>query len=169
MIRPATEQDFDAIHSVINDSATAYKDVIPADRWHDPYMTNDELNRQMGEGVKFSCFIDNGRIIGVMGIQDRGDVDLIRHAYVLTSNRRQGVGNLLIRHLLRDRTKPVLVGTWKDASWAVSFYEKHGFTCLSDDEKNRLLRTYWSIPERQVETSVVLADGQYFAEKTRVP
>lgn len=162
MIRVATENDFNAIYTVINDAAIAYKGIIPEDRWHEPYMTKQELEQQIKEGVLFSCFLDDGKIIGVMGIQDKGDVDLIRHAYVLTTQRKRGIGSLLIHHLLKDKKKPMLIGTWKAATWAIDFYKKHGFNLVTEEEKNVLLKTYWNIPDRQVETSVVLADKSYF-------
>lgn len=161
MIREGRPEDFDEILSIINDAAIAYKGIIPPDRWHEPYMSSDELKTQIEEGVRFSCYVDDNQIVGVMGIQDRRDVDLIRHAYVRTKQRKSGIGTQLLRELLRHSDKPVLIGTWKAADWAIKFYEKHGFALVDDEEKNRLLRTYWVIPERQVETSVVLADEKY--------
>jgi N-acetylglutamate synthase-like GNAT family acetyltransferase len=161
MIRNATEKDFDAIYTVINDAAIAYKGIIPADRWHEPYMPKEELKTQIEAGVRFSCYIDDNKIIGVMGIQDKKEVYLIRHAYVLTSQRSKGIGTLLLQDLIKDSGKPILIGTWKAADWAIRFYEKHGFSLISEEEKNRLLKTYWNIPTRQVETSVVLADANY--------
>jgi N-acetylglutamate synthase-like GNAT family acetyltransferase len=161
MIRKGTAKDFDEILSIINDAAVAYKGVIPADRWHDPYMTKKELQLQIEEGVRFSCYVENQRIVGVMGIQDRNDVDLIRHAYVRTAQRKSGIGTLLLLELINSSAKPVLIGTWKAAQWAIRFYQKHGFTLVNDDEKNRLLKKYWVIPDRQVETSVVLVDEKY--------
>lgn len=156
MIRPCRPDDLPEIHAIINDAAEAYRGVIPADRWHDPYMPMEELQRQVAEGVRFHGWEEGGRLEAVMGIQDVKDVALIRHAYVRTASRRKGLGGRLIDRLLEGVTKPVLVGTWADAVWAVRFYEKHGFVGTTADEKNRLLRTYWNIPERQVETSVVL-------------
>ncbi len=161
MIRTAFDDDFEAIFAVINDAAIAYKGVIPADRWHEPYMTREELNAQMAEGVVFSCYIDNDEVIGVMGIQDKTDVTLIRHAYVRTTQRSKGIGTLLLRELIRDSPKPILIGTWKAAAWAISFYERNGFCLVDEEEKNRLLKKYWAIPDRQIETSVVLADEKY--------
>lgn len=161
MIRLATEKDFDSIHTVINDAAIAYKGIIPTDRWHEPYMPKEELKAQIEDGVEFSCYVDEGQVIGVMGIQDKKDVYLIRHAYVKTSQRNKGIGTLLLRELTKDSEKPILIGTWKAAEWAIRFYEKHGFSLVSEEEKNRLLKKYWTIPDRQVETSVVLADGKY--------
>jgi N-acetylglutamate synthase-like GNAT family acetyltransferase len=161
MIRDATENDFNDIYNIINDAAIAYKGIIPEDRWHEPYMTREELQAQIEDGVKFSCYIDNDRVVGVMGIQDRNELNLIRHAYVLTKERNKGIGPILIHELLKDSKKPMLIGTWKAAKWAINFYERHGFSIVSDEEKNILLRKYWNIPDRQVETSVVLADTKY--------
>ncbi len=161
MIRNATEEDFDEIYNVINDAAIAYKGIIPADRWHEPYMTKEELKIQTEDGVRFLCYVDDDKIIGVMGIQDKGDVNLIRHAYVITSQRKKGIGKILLRELIKDSEKLILIGTWRAAYWAIAFYEKHGFTLVSEEEKNILLRKYWNIPNRQVETSVVLADPKY--------
>lgn len=161
MIRKGTDEDFEEIFNIINDAAIAYKGVIPPDRWHEPYMTKEELKAQIEDGVRFSCYVDNNAIIGVMGIQEKTDVELIRHAYVRTKQRNKGIGTLLIRELIKDSTKPIFVGTWKAANWAISFYEKHGFYLVDEEEKNRLLRKYWAIPERQVETSVVLVDENY--------
>jgi len=167
MIRLGTDKDFDEIFSIINDGAIAYKGVIPEDRWHDPYMTKEELKREIDDGVRFSCYLDNDEIIGVMGIQDRGDVELIRHAYVRTTKRNKGIGTILLLELTRNATKPILIGTWKAATWAIGFYEKHGFSVVDEDEKNRLLKRYWSIPDRQVETSVVLKQTKYVCNPHR--
>ena len=161
MIRKGTDEDFEEIFAIINDAAIAYKGVIPPDRWHEPYMTKEELQAQIEEGVRFSCYVDNNELIGVMGIQDKTDVELIRHAYVRTKQRNKGIGTLLFQQLIRDSTKPILIGTWKAADWAIRFYEKHGFRLVEEEEKNRLLKKYWAIPDRQVETSVVLVDGRY--------
>ena len=124
-------------------------------------MTRAELQTQIEEDVRFSCFVDDNEIIGVMGIQDKTEVALIRHAYVRTKQRNKGIGTLLLRELIRDSTKPILIGTWKAADWAISFYEKHGFSLVDEEEKNRLLKKYWAIPARQIETSVVLVDAKY--------
>jgi N-acetylglutamate synthase-like GNAT family acetyltransferase len=161
MIRKGTDEDFEEIFDIINDAAMAYKGVIPPDRWHEPYMTKEELKAQIEDGVRFSCYVDNDEIIGVMGIQDKTDVELIRHAYVRTRQRNKGVGTLLLRELIKDSTKPILIGTWRAADWAICFYEKHGFCLVDEEEKNRLLKKYWAIPDRQVETSVVLVDEKY--------
>lgn len=161
MIRKATDDDFDEIFNIINDAAIAYKGVIPPDRWHEPYMTKAELQAQIEDGVRFACYVDNKEIIGVMGIQDKADVELIRHAYVRTKQRNKGIGTLLLQELTKDAKKPILIGTWKAADWAIRFYEKHGFRLVEEVEKNRLLKKYWAIPDRQVETSVVLVDGKH--------
>jgi N-acetylglutamate synthase-like GNAT family acetyltransferase len=155
-----------AIFAIVNDAAQAYRGVIPADRWHEPYMPMDELESEIAAGVRFWVAEENGVILGVMGIQDKGDVALIRHAYTATAAQRKGVGTELLRHLERMTSKPVLIGTWAAATWAIDFYKRNGFTVVSHAEKERLLRTYWSIPARQVETSVVLADRRYFQSKT---
>ncbi|TQV89439.1 GNAT family N-acetyltransferase [Aliikangiella coralliicola] len=161
MIRPATDNDFDDIYQIINDASIAYKGIIPADRWHEPYMSKQELETQIQEGVSFICYEIEGLVQGVMGFQNMVDVNLVRHAYVRTVTRNKGIGSILINALIEKSNKPILVGTWKAASWAIRFYEKHGFSLVSEEEKNRLLKKYWNIPERQIETSVVLADGSY--------
>ena len=161
MIRKSTDEDFEEIFNIINDAAMAYKGVIPPDQWHEPYMTREELKAQIEDGVDFSCYVDGDEIIGVMGIQDKGDVALIRHAYVRTKRRNSGIGTLLLQDMINGATKPILIGTWKAASWAISFYEKHGFSLVDEEEKDRLLKKYWAIPDRQVETSVVLVDERY--------
>ena len=155
-IAPCAAADLPAVFEIINESALAYKGVIPADRWHEPYMSMAELKSEIAKGVRFYCCKLDDRIAGVMGIQDVKDVTLIRHAYVRTKRRRHGIGRTLLEHLNQLSSRPVLIGTWKAASWAVRFYEKNGFTLVSDEEKNRLLRIYWTIPDRQVEESVVL-------------
>lgn len=157
-IRKSEANDFEAILTVINDAAQAYRGVIPSDRWHEPYMSADELAEEIASGVIFWLVENDGRLLGVMGIQDKEDVALVRHAYTVTTVQRTGVGTKLLRHVETLAGKPILIGTWADASWAIEFYRRNGFTLVSDEDKNRLLRTYWSIPARQVETSVVLAD-----------
>jgi N-acetylglutamate synthase-like GNAT family acetyltransferase len=161
VIRQCGKADVAAIFEIINDAAQAYKGIIPADRWHEPYMPLDHLEAEIRDGVRFWGYEDAGALAGVMGIQDRGEVDLVRHAYVKTARRQQGVGAALLRHLETTSTKPVLIGTWAAATWAIRFYEKHGYRLLSPEETRRVLKKYWSIPERQVETSVVLASASF--------
>lgn len=161
MIRKCDERDFEAMYAIVNDAAQAYRGVIPADRWNDPYMPREELRDEIRDGIVFWGYESGGRLIGIMGIQDRGEVSLIRHAYVATAERRKGIGGLLLDELMRRSDRALLVGTWADAVWAVRFYEKHGFRLVSVEEKDRLLKKYWDIPPRQIETSVVLAEGSY--------
>jgi GNAT superfamily N-acetyltransferase len=158
MIRPCSAADLPTVFAIVNDAAEAYRGVIPADRWHEPYMSLDELGREIRDGVAFWGYELEGDLVSVMGIQDRGDVHLIRHAYVRTAQRRKGIGEKLLAHLEGMATKPILIGTWAAATWAVRFYEKNGFRLLSRPETEKLLRKYWDIPERQIETSVVLAN-----------
>ena len=161
MILPGNESDFKEIFDIINDAASAYRGIIPTDRWHEPYMSEQELKMQIEDGIKFWCYIENGIIIGVMGIQEKSDVTLIRHAYVRTASRNKGIGSKLLKHLSELTTKPILVGTWANASWAINFYKKYGFKLVSFDDKEQLLRKYWTIPLRQIETSVVLASSNW--------
>jgi GNAT superfamily N-acetyltransferase len=155
-IRPCHRSDFLAIWNIINDGASAYRGISPADCLHDPYMTPEELSHEIANGVQFSSCDDNGSLVGVMGSQDVADVTLIRHAYVKTDYQKQGVGAQLLAHLRAMSSRPVLIGTWADAHWAIRFYQRHGFYLVSLEEKERLLRKYWDIPARQIETSVVL-------------
>jgi N-acetylglutamate synthase-like GNAT family acetyltransferase len=164
MIRPCSNGDFEAIWEIINDGASAYNGVIPKDCWHEPYMSREQLRREMNDGVTFSAWELDGQIVGVMGLQNVQDVVLIRHAYVRTKNRNQGIGGKLLQHLLAKADKPVLIGTWADARWAIAFYEKHGFKVVDQQTKNRLLKQYWNIPQRQLETSVVLADARWLSQ-----
>jgi GNAT superfamily N-acetyltransferase len=164
MIRKCNKTDFEEIYSVINDSAMAYKGVIPVDRWKDPYMPREELRHEIDDGIVFYGYEEDGKLVGVMGIQDVRDVTLIRHSYVRTSKRGQGIGGKLLSRLRHLTHRPVLIGTWADALWAVRFYERHGFRLVTREEKDRLLKRYWSIPGRQIETSVVLADLNYPAQ-----
>jgi N-acetylglutamate synthase-like GNAT family acetyltransferase len=151
-------EDLETMYCIINEAATAYKNVIPADQWKDPYMSKTELQHEIKDGVTFWCYEREKKLVGIMGIQHVKDVSLIRHAYVRKTSQNQGVGTKLLAYLCNHATRPVLVGTWAAATWAIHFYESHGFTQVTEETKNRLLRTFWSIPERQVETSVVLAN-----------
>ena len=150
------------MYAVINEAAEAYRGVIPADRWHEPYMSRGELGEEIAQGVEFWCLEEEGELLGVMGVQDRGDVALIRHAYVRPDRQGKGIGSELLAYLEGLTYKPILVGTWADARWAIGFYERNGYRLVMPAEKDRLLRKYWSIPERQVETSVVLANAAWF-------
>ena len=161
LIRKSVERDIAAMLAIINDAARAYRGVIPADRWHEPYMPTEELASEMADGVDFWVAEQDGCLSGVMGIQDKGDVALVRHAYVASSTQRSGVGTRLLRHVEGLVDKPILIGTWASASWAIDFYRRNGFTIVSSGEKDRLLRKYWSIPVRQIETSVVLANTRW--------
>ncbi|TAL38720.1 MAG: GNAT family N-acetyltransferase [Spirochaetes bacterium] len=163
MIRKFVETDLEQVYRVVNEAAIAYKGVIPADRWHEPYMPMDELKSEIASGVEFHLWDEGGEILAVMGIQDRGEVTLIRHAYTRTASQKRGLGTRLLARLVPLATGPILIGTWRDATWAVRFYQNNGFVLTPEAEKNALLARYWSIPERQVETSVVLADSRYRA------
>jgi GNAT superfamily N-acetyltransferase len=161
MIRKCENSDFETICSIINDAAIAYKDIIPDDRWKEPYMPREELRHEIDDGVLFWGYEEEGVLMGVMGIQDVRDVTLIRHAYVRTAERGKGIGGKLLSKLKRMTDRPLLIGTWADALWAIRFYQKHGFRLVTQQEKDRLLKTYWNIPDRQIETSVVLAELNY--------
>jgi GNAT superfamily N-acetyltransferase len=155
-IRPCRDDEQTAILAIVNAAAEAYRGAIPADRWRDPYMPAGELADEIGAGVAFWGYEDDGELVGIMGIQAVRDVDLIRHAYVSPSSQGQGVGGALLEHLARSTTRRMLVGTWAAAEWAIRFYRGHGFELVSPERKAELLGSYWTIPERQVETSVVL-------------
>jgi N-acetylglutamate synthase-like GNAT family acetyltransferase len=166
-IRRSAATDLAAILAIVNAAAQAYRGVIPADRWHDPYMPAEELEKEIADGVVFWVSEREGRLLGVMGTQDKGDVALVRHAYVAPHTQRSGVGRRLLSHVEGLTDKPILIGTWAAAAWAIDFYRRNGFTVVSDGEKDRLLRRYWSIPERQIETSVVLADRRWLERQSR--
>ncbi len=161
MIRECKDSEFNTISEIINDAAQAYRGVIPQDCWHEPYMSLAELRAQIEDGIVFWGLERDGQLLGVMGIQDKGDVTLIRHAYVLSRAQKRGIGEKLLQHLQNMTEKPILIGTWAAASCAISFYEKNAYTLVSEEEKRCLLRKYWSIPQRQVETSVVLANQKW--------
>jgi GNAT superfamily N-acetyltransferase len=165
MIARCDQKDFQSIYEIINDAAVAYKGIIPADRWHEPYMSKEELQKQIGEGVEFWGYTVEGEMAGVMGIQFKGDVTLIRHAYVRTTSRNKGIGRQLLDFLRTLTETPILIGTWADAGWAIAFYRKNGFRLLPVTEKDILLRKYWSIPGRQADTSVVLASPDYISKR----
>ncbi len=163
MIRECVAADFEDIFQIINDAAQAYRNIIPPDRWKEPYMPREELREEISAGVTFLGYEIDGELAGVVGTQDVQDVTLIRHAYVRTNQRNQGIGGRLLARIMDRATRPVLIGAWADAVWAVSFYEHRGFKVVSPEEKERLLRKYWTVPDRQIETSVVLADQTWFA------
>jgi GNAT superfamily N-acetyltransferase len=162
-VRPCRDDERVAIVAIVNAAAQAYRGVIPADRWHEPYMPPDELDREIADGVAVWGFEEDGVLVGVMGLQSVRDVDLIRHAYVLPGDQRRGVGAALLGHLRRRSARRMLVGTWAAAEWAIRFYQRHGFELVSPARKTTLLKTYWAVPERQIETSVVLADPPFDA------
>jgi GNAT superfamily N-acetyltransferase len=156
VIRCCRDEDRAAILDIVNQAAAAYRGIIPPDRWHEPYMPREELDGEIAAGVVFWGHVRDGRLTGVMGIQRAGDVQLIRHAYVLPAEQGSGVGRELIAYLAERADAPLLVGTWSAATWAIRFYERNGFALVTQQRKDELLRAYWDIPERQVETSVVL-------------
>jgi GNAT superfamily N-acetyltransferase len=160
-IKPCEAAAVPVILEIINDSSVAYKGVIPADCWHEPYMPLAQLESEIAKGVRFYEYGLDGRIVGVMGIQDVRDVTLIRHAYIRTDCRRHGIGRALLEHLRQLTNRPILIGTWKAAEWAIRFYEKNGFRLVGNEDKNRLLRIYWTISDRQIEESVVLASVEW--------
>jgi GNAT superfamily N-acetyltransferase len=157
-IRPCRDDDRATIAAIVNAAAQAYRGAIPADRWHEPYMPLRELDGEIAAGVAFWGYEADGVLVGIMGIQPVRDVDLIRHAYVSPGSQRRGVGSALLEHLARRSTRRMLVGTWAAAHWAIGFYRRHGFELVSTERKAALLKTYWTIPARQIETSVVLAN-----------
>ncbi len=162
-VRSCRDDERVAILAIVNAAAEVYRGVIPADRWHEPYMPSAELDAELDAGVEFWGYEQGGALVGVMGFQPVLDVDLIRHAYVLPGQQRQGIGAALLKHLRSMSARRMLVGTWAAADWAVRFYCRHGFELVSPERKTALLKTYWSIPERQIETSVVLASPAFNA------
>ncbi|HLN00410.1 MAG TPA: GNAT family N-acetyltransferase [Bryobacteraceae bacterium] len=162
MIRRCDDRDFELIWAIINDGARAYEGIIPEDRWTEPYMSRNQLHHEIDDGVVFWGYQESGTLEGVMGLQPVQDVTLIRHAYVRTSSQNRGIGTHLLSHLRKLTEGPVLIGTWTDAAWAIRFYEKNGFQIVRPEQKDRLLKRYWTIPERQMETSVVLADPTWW-------
>ena len=159
-VRSCNNDDVTTILTIVNSAAEAYRGVIPPDRWHEPYMSSTDLHQEISGGVAFVGYEMDGELVGVMGIQSVRDVNLVRHAYVRPDHQRHGVGAVLIKHLLRQSSRQMLVGTWAAASWAIAFYQRNGFVLCSHERTVKLLRTYWTIPDRQIETSVVLANPQ---------
>ncbi len=168
MIRKCEAGEFDTIYAIINDAAQAYKGIIPADCWKEPYMPKEELRDEIAAGVVFWGYYEAGELVGVMGIQHVQDVSLIRHAYIRTAKQRQGIGEKLLLRLIPETDRPMLVGTWAAAAWAIRFYEQRGFKLVSEEEKNLLLKKYWTVPERQIETSVVLADQRHRGRRSEI-
>lgn len=166
LIREFRNSDIDAMLAIVNDAAQAYRGVIPADCWHEPYMSAEEIAAEIADGVVFWIAEEDGQPCGLMGMQDKGEVALVRHAYVSPRHQGKGVGRSLLRHVESLTDKPVLIGTWAAASWAIAFYLRNGFTVVSEEHKESLLRRYWKIPARQVETSVVLADQRWMASRS---
>lgn len=160
MIRKCSIDDYEAILSIINDAAEVYRGIIPTELWREPYMSADELRKEINSDVRFFCLEVGGSLVAVMGTQSVRDVILIRHAYVRTNRQRKGEGGRLLQYLVDNARKPILIGTWKSARWALRFYEKHGFRLIEGGEKDRLLKAYWQIPARQIDASVVMADHQ---------
>jgi GNAT superfamily N-acetyltransferase len=156
-IRHCRDDERDAILAIVNAAAEAYRGVIPEDRWHEPYMPAEELGAEIAAGVEFWGYEDDGELLGIMGIQPVRDVNLIRHAYVVPERQGRGIGRALLEHLLGLATRPMLVGTWAAATWAIAFYERYGFEYVGPGRTAELLREYWDIPPRQIDTSVVLA------------
>jgi N-acetylglutamate synthase-like GNAT family acetyltransferase len=167
LIRKFRNSDLGAMLGIVNAAAQAYRGVIPADRWHEPYMPAKELEQEIADGIVFWVEEQDGRLLGMMGIQDKGDVALVRHAYVAPAMQKKGVGTRLLRHVEGLAGKPVLIGTWAAATWAIDFYRRNGFKVVSDEQKDLLLRKYWTIPDRQIETSVVLADERWTEARER--
>jgi GNAT superfamily N-acetyltransferase len=161
MIRRCDDKDTETIWAIVNDAAQAYKGIIPADRWTEPYMPLDKLEHEIGAGIEFWGCEEDGNLLAVMGIQHVQDVTLIRHAYVRTGCQNKGLGTQLLSHLIQMANGPVLIGTWADAVWAIRFYRKHNFELVSSEVKDLLLRKYWTVPRRQIETSVVLANSRW--------
>ena len=162
VIRACEDSDFFTIGSVINEGARAYRGVIPQDRLSEPYMDAEHLRHEIEAGVQFFSCEEDGDVLGVMGIQSVQDVILIRHAYVRTASQGRGIGSMLLNELRASTVVPMLVGAWEDATWAIRFYERHGFRMVDPIAKVRLLRQYWTVPERQIETSVVLGDNRWW-------
>ena len=163
MIRRCEAADVEDIYDVINDAAAAYRGVIAADCWREPYMSREELSRECASGVVFSGFFEGANLAGVMGLQLVADVALIRHAYTRTAKQHRGIGATLLAHVRQQMERPMLIGTWTAATWAVRFYEREGFKLVRSEDKAALLRRYWTIPDRQIDESVVLGDERWFS------
>ena len=157
MIKEYTKSDSFKILYVINNAAIRYKGIIPDNCWHEPYMSKEELANEFADGVRMFGYNHNDQLIGVIGVQEIKDVTLIRHAYTLVAHQGKGIGSTLLKYLLkRNKNSRLLVGTWKDAVWAIRFYEKFDFILHTKKQTVLLLKKYWKIPLKQIETSVVL-------------
>ncbi|MEO8624092.1 MAG: GNAT family N-acetyltransferase [bacterium] len=165
-IRQCRPDEQAAILAVINAAAERYRRIIPADCFHEPYMSAADLAQNIESGVSFWGSDDNGELVGVMGIQPVQDVTLVRHAYVRPDQQGKGIGGALLQHLETLTDQTILIGTWSDAEWAIRFYQAHGYVLAERDRVPELLRTYWDISQRQVETSVVLAKPALAARLT---
>lgn len=161
-VKRCDAEDTERIWEIINSAAVAYRSVIPADRWHEPYMTRAALQHEIHDGVEFWGVDQFGLLAGIMGAQDKSDVALIRHAYVQPKSQHSGIGTTLLQHIATKAAKPILVGTWAAATWAITFYERNGYRRVPVAQQAALLNQYWSIPQRQIETSVVLANQRWF-------
>ncbi len=160
MIRECRPTELDEICAIVNDAASAYRGVIADDCWSEPYMVPDELRHETAAGVRFWGACEGERLVAVMGLQQVGGVALIRHAYTRTAHRGTGIGSALLDHVRGQTDRPVLVGTWRAATWAVRFYEHRGFVLVDPSLKDTLLRRYWTVSDRQIAESVVLADAR---------
>ena len=157
MITECTKKNISNILYVINDASLKYKGIIPNDCWHEPYMTKQKLISEFANGVRIFGYNKDNNLVGVMGIQELKDVTLIRHAYILTQYQGLGIGKSLLQHLFKIKTSScLLVGTWRDATWAIQFYEKFGFVLHTKKQTAQLLKKYWDLPSKQIENSVVL-------------
>ena len=165
MIRDCGLRDFDAMLDIVNQAAEAYRAFVPAEEWKDPYMPEEELRQDLAAGVRFVGWEQEGGLVGIMGSQPVCDVALIRHAYVRPEWQRHSIGSALLGELRRRTQQPMLVGTWAASSWAIRFYEKHGFHGVPDARREALLRRYWTVPEAQIAASVVLADVEWWRQQ----
>ena len=157
MIDEYKKADTSKILYIINNASLRYKGIIPDDCWHEPYMSEQELIDEFSDGVRMYGYHHNTKLIGVIGIQEVKDIILIRHAYTLTSYQGRGAGSALLKYLLKEnQNSRLLVGTWKNATWAIRFYEKFGFILHAKEETTLLLKKYWNIPAKQIENSVVM-------------
>ena len=157
MISEYKKTDTSKILHIINEASLKYKGVIPDNCWNEPYMSEQELIGEFNDGVRMYGYHNNNTLIGVIGIQKVKDVILIRHAYTLSSYQGKGVGSALLEYLLKKyKNSRLLVGTWKNATWAIQFYKKFDFILRTKEETALLLKKYWKIPTKQIKNSIVL-------------